>query len=97
MIELSVIRDLVAIFGGKAGFSHYVLTVRATNRNRRIQLITNLMTGLTSFEGTRRGEELLSLEWKDYDDFDEKYGNDLDLSESRYTIFGTMIGLGGSL
>jgi len=89
MIELSVIRDFVAIFGVIAGFSYYVLTVRATNRNRRIQLITNLMTGLLSFEGIRRGEELLSLEWKDYDDFDEKYGNDLDLSASRYTIFGT--------
>jgi len=40
MIEISVIRDFVAIFGVIAGFSYYVLTVRATRRNQDLQLDT---------------------------------------------------------
>ena len=38
MIELSVIRDLVAIFGVIAGFSYYVLTVRNAQRTRDLTL-----------------------------------------------------------
>jgi sensor domain CHASE-containing protein len=38
MIELSVIRDLVAIFGVIAGFSYYVLTVRANQKNQELTL-----------------------------------------------------------
>jgi len=39
MIDVSVIRDLVAIFGVIAGFSYYVITVRNTNRARRKDII----------------------------------------------------------
>jgi hypothetical protein len=40
MIELSVVRDLVAIFGVIAGFTYYVLTVRNNQENQRQQLET---------------------------------------------------------
>ena len=32
MVELSVVRDIVAIFGVIAGFTYYVLTVRNTSK-----------------------------------------------------------------
>ena len=38
MIELSTIRDLVAIFGVIAGFTYYVLTVRNTQKNLEMSL-----------------------------------------------------------
>jgi hypothetical protein len=40
MIELSVVRDLVAIFGVIAGFIYYVLTVRDNQKNQQMQLET---------------------------------------------------------
>jgi len=40
MVELSVIRDLVAIFGVIAGFSYYVLTVRNNQKNQELSLKT---------------------------------------------------------
>ncbi len=40
MFELSVVRDLVAIFGVIAGFGYYVLTVRNNQENQRQQLET---------------------------------------------------------
>lgn len=36
LMEISVIRDIVAIFGVIAGFSYYVLTVRATRKNQEL-------------------------------------------------------------
>ena len=44
MIELSVIRDLVAIFGVLAGFSYYVLTVRTNQKNQEISLRNQELT-----------------------------------------------------
>ena len=38
MIELSVIRDLVAIFGVIGGFTYYALTVRNAQRTRELTL-----------------------------------------------------------
>ena len=47
MLELSVIRDLVAIFGVIAGFSYYVLTVRNANRARRKDMLFQRINTLT--------------------------------------------------
>ena len=80
MVELSIIRDFVAIFGVIAGFSYYVLTVRnqqktqrTAEQNRQIQL---LMEFTATEEGSKRIVELLKMEWTDYDDFERKYGSD---------------------
>jgi hypothetical protein len=43
MVELSVIRDLLAIFGVIAGFSYYVLTVRNANHSSRYDRAVRLM------------------------------------------------------
>ena len=40
MVELSVVRDLGAIFGVIAGFTCYVLTVKNKQENQRQQLET---------------------------------------------------------
>ena len=82
MIELSVIRDLVAIFGVIAGFSYYVLTVRATRKNQEQQLETRHTQLFLQY--TRRIDKIRdnwdevfnNWSWKDYNDFMEKYGPD---------------------
>jgi hypothetical protein len=40
MIEISMVRDLVAIFGVLAGFTYYVLTVRNSQKMQKMQLET---------------------------------------------------------
>ena len=42
MIELSVIRDLVAIFAGIVGLSYYIMTVRHQNSSRKAQLFIEM-------------------------------------------------------
>jgi hypothetical protein len=74
MIELSVIRDLVAIFGVIAGFSYYVLTVRNADKVRKMQLISRIREqGGRSVTNELYGEELMEMEWEDFDDFRAKY------------------------
>jgi len=89
MIELSTIRDLVAIFGVIAGFSYYVLTVRANQRNqeltlksqkhatdtREAQLFLNLMNTFTTPENVKIQDEILfNWTYTDFEDWLQKYG-----------------------
>ena len=79
MIELSNIRDFVAIFGVIAGFSYYVLTVRATRKNSRIQLVSQLSRDVGTENGVKNHFKLLNMEWESYEDFEKKYGSDTNL------------------
>jgi hypothetical protein len=77
MIELSTIRDIVAIFGVIAGFSYYVLTVRNQNKARQAQLLMNLYESYRSEESRRQSLEIQSWKWKDPHEFFEKYSQDV--------------------
>lgn len=91
MIELSTIRDLVAIFGVIAGFSYYVLTVRANQKNQKLnlqsqeqatkarmaQIIMQLERWQSSKEAWRDHLEWSNLKWENYSDFEDKYGSDV--------------------
>ena len=96
MIELSLIRDFLACFGVIAGFSYYVLTVRASQRNmmrtletRQISLIDNIVTRSMGENGFRSFFELMRYEWKDYEDFEKKYGseNNVDATAKRFAVW----------
>ena len=96
MIELSIIRDCIAIFGVLAGFSYYVLTVRASQRNmrqtletRQIGLIDNMVTRSMSQQGFQNFFELLRYEWNDFEDFEKKYGseNNLEATAKRFSVW----------
>ncbi|MHA2164074.1 MAG: DUF4760 domain-containing protein [Candidatus Thorarchaeota archaeon] len=67
MVELSMVRDLVAIFGVLAGLSYYIITVRNHNRARQIQIIRGL-------DLLHPEVGFLFWEYGDYDDLMSKYG-----------------------
>ena len=91
MIELSVIRDLVAIFGVLAGFSYYVMTVRSQQKNQEIsqknqeltletrqaQLFMNIFNNFSSKGYQKDLENILAWEYDNYEDFFAKYGADV--------------------
>jgi hypothetical protein len=81
MIELSVIRDLVAIFGVIAGFTYYVMTVRNSQRMQKMQLETRqaqlfmqIFNRFQEVEFRNNINEIITREWEDYDDHVKKYG-----------------------
>ena len=96
MIELSVIRDLIAIFGVIAGFSYYVLTVRATRKNSRVQLVSQLSRNVGTENGVKHHFMLLNMDWENYEDFEKKYGSDTNLESvsMRYSNWNTYNDLG---
>jgi hypothetical protein len=103
LIELSFLRDVVAIFGVVAGFTYYVLTVRSNQRNQRLQLETRqtqlfmqLYQDLLSEGNMRSLLDLLNMEWEDYDDFERKLGSDSnpDSFVKRTSIWFRMNGIG---
>ena len=84
-------REIVTIVGVIAGLSYYVMTVRNQNKARQIQLIAQLADS-TSAEAQKRAYPLLSYQWEDYDDFERKYGSDVDLEgyAVRYGVWSMM-------
>ncbi len=79
MIELSVIRDLVAIFGVIAGFTYYVLTVKANQKSQKHQQETRQVQFLIEFNQQKIQtmvtdfNEIMKAEWTDYEDWFSKY------------------------
>jgi hypothetical protein len=73
---LSMVRDTVTIFGVIAGFTYYVLTVRATRKNQQQQLETRQAQLFMSLYQTFRSPEFIKnwdhvnwrLEFKDWED-----------------------------
>ena len=88
----------------------YVLNLRISQRNqeltlkaqqqtletRKLQFVTNITNQLNSEEGHRRYNELMNMEWKDYDDFERKYGSDYNLDNyaKRMNVWKTYNTLG---
>jgi hypothetical protein len=74
MIELSTIRDLVAIFGVLAGFSYYVVTVQNQRKARQAQLLMSLYETYRSQEFRLTKMKIKNLEYTDFLDFWKQYG-----------------------
>src|SRR5512137_1487660 len=88
----------------------YVLNLRISRRNqeltlksqqqtletRKLSFVTSITNQLNSEEGHRRYTELMNMEWKDYDDFERKYGSDynLDNAAKRFSVWQTYNTLG---
>jgi hypothetical protein len=96
MIELSVIRDLVAIFGVIAGFSYYVMVVRNQKETRQAQLFMQLFQTYVTKEWMTDNWELMTMEWDDLKDFFDKYDSSVDIDNfaKRYRSWFFLDGIG---
>ena len=98
MIDLSTIRDIVAIFGVIAGFSYYVLTVRNTRINRDTQLFMQIFSLTNDPDFIKRITEMITeMEWDDWEDFERKYGTSVGNYENygyRYALWKRYDALG---
>ena len=96
MVELSFIRDLIAIFGVIAGFSYYVLTVRNQQKNqqlvlkaqqqqldtRQAQLFMQLIDKMWSPETNENRKILASMYHASVEEWFERYNSDTELYEA---------------
>ena len=80
MIELSVVRDLVAIFGVIAGFTYYVINVQNSRRMQKMQLETRQAQLYIQIFNHMLGPDFLRTlgslgEYKNYEDFINHYSD----------------------
>jgi hypothetical protein len=106
MADLVVLQS-ISYIAGATGVAiaaiFYVLNMRISQRNmkqtletRKLSFVTSITNQLLSEEGERRFSEVLNMEWKDYDDFERKYGSDynLDIYAKRMSVWETYNTLG---
>ena len=98
MIDLASIRDIIAIFSFVIGLTYYVMVLRNQQKNqkhaeetRKIQLVLNINQNIATDEATN-WDNILDMEWTDYEDFISKYGAKAnpDLARIRLGIWKTM-------
>ena len=75
MVDLSVVRDLVTIFGVIAGFSYYVITVRNAQTARKYQTLQQISNDYTTGESYKVFMDLMSASWTDLDEYNLKYSS----------------------
>ena len=99
MVELATIQTvyyIVAAVGILVASINYVRVSLEDARKKRIDTTNDLMQIFTSKEGVRSYLELLNMSWKDYDDFERKYGTDANFENAvtRVNIWFTYDSLG---
>jgi hypothetical protein len=87
---------MAGALGVSVGALSFAFNMRASERNRRIQLVSQMSNDLTNFEGYSKYFDLLNMEWRDYDDFEKKYGSDFNVhaASQRFSVWLTFNKLG---
>ena len=76
---ITMVKDIVTILGVIGGFTYYVMTVRATQRNQKHQLETRQaqflldLNNMWTKEKAKDWQEISVLQFQDTQDFFEKY------------------------
>jgi hypothetical protein len=105
-MDVSLLQSLsyaAAAVGVCVAAFYYAMVLREQRRNmritletRRIGLIDSIITRTINEEGMRSYFELLRYEWKDYEDFERKYGseNNVDAAAKRYATWAIFNSVG---
>ena len=103
LVTLQTISYIAGAIGVCIGGLSFAFNMRASQRNmrqtletRKLSFVTSLTNQLISEEGHRRYQELMNMEWRDYDDFERKYGSDynVDNAAKRFSVWYTHNTLG---
>jgi hypothetical protein len=99
MVDVSLLQSLsyvAAAIGVCAAAVYYVMILRATERNRKIQLSTNITQRLGTKEFQRDYVEISTLDWRDLDDFRKRYDHSVNHESfaQRWSVWGTYDNLG---
>lgn len=95
MVESTIplVLDVIRTVGILAGIYYYIVTIRSSEKNRRMQIFLRLWEDFTSEEWLVKHYELAEQEWDNIEDFFEKYVNPRE-SGKRMAILMTLNGIG---
>ena len=66
----------------------YIMNLRETRKTRKMQFLQQNLTSL-GVEGYKQYVTLMNMEWRDYDDFERKYGSDnnVEATAKRFSLW----------
>jgi len=89
LVLLQSVSYVAAALGVCMATFYYAMMLREQRRNmkltletRQIGLMESLVQSLLSAESWSKWFELMNMEWKDYDDFEKKYGSDFNIDNA---------------
>ena len=94
--EIQTIYYMVAATGVLVAAAYYIFNIKEKNNNRRVALTSNLMQTFISEDGLRRYHEVMTMQWKDVDDFMKKYDSSVsqEYFAKRHAVWNTWDVLG---
>ena len=75
MVDVYEISAVVAAAGVLVGVAYYILDLRHNREARELELSRMVISDVQSEQGIQRWAIVMNLEWKDYDDFMQKYSS----------------------
>ena len=99
MIDLLTIQTIGVIAAAFTLALNALNTIRVSSeegKKRKIEFTSNIMRTLYTEEGWLRYMELMSTEWKDFDDYKKKYDSTVNLKHwaKRHTLMSTLDTIG---
>jgi len=73
MVGIVEISAMVAAAGVLVGVVYYILDIRYSMRAREMEMCRLVTSDFNSEQGIQRYATMMNMEWKDYEDFMEKY------------------------
>jgi len=74
MVDVQTIGVLVTAASVSVAVIYYMFTLRINMKAREMETCRLAMSDMSSQTGLNRYATVMTLEWKDYDDFNQKYG-----------------------
>jgi len=75
MVDVYEISAVVAAAGVLVGVAYYILDLRHNREARELELSRMVISDVQSEQGIQRWATVMNLEWKDYEDFMQKYSS----------------------
>src|SRR3972149_5244217 len=91
MVDISTVSIVIASTGVLVAATYYILQVRHQNRMRQTDLLMRLHLAFSSKERVEAALKYLNTEYKDYNDFVERYG--LPFGEGQVQTVFLMMGM----
>jgi hypothetical protein len=92
MVDVQTIGVLVTAASVSIAAIYYMLTLRNTIDNRKAQLLIECNRIMNSKEFVLDLHETLNYEWKDFDDFWQKYGHPSPAAHTKWIYIANLMG-----
>jgi hypothetical protein len=94
MVDVQTLSIVLTGIGIIGAIVYYTLTLRSANRTRQAQLFMQIYSKWNGMEFSRQFEIVMNMEWTDFDDFNRKYGSDIEYATAVRMVSRFFEGIG---